>query len=290
VIIPTVCSNDRANLLLNAISSIKEACSASAKIIVAANGANVDTKLALELKNRADLNYVYFEEGSLPKTISLAVDLIDTEYFCFLDDDDEFLPNGLLCRMAILESNPEIDLVISNGYRCVSGIDSQCLQHLDTVSNDPLKALFDENWLPSCGALFRLSSVSGAYFKNYHAYAEWTWLAFKLALDKKYIYALNDLTFRIHGDTPGSLSKSFSFQKSYIELYRRMLAQKLPYKIRQIIKRRLSQSHHDISNKFLSDKKYMPALIHHLLSLRQPYGWRFFAYSRHIITGALMHK
>ena len=87
IIIPTSCTAIRAESLRRAIASIQEAGPGVTDIMIAANGPQIAPELAAELSERQDLHFVRFEEGSSPKTLSLAVPLVNTEYFGFLDDD-----------------------------------------------------------------------------------------------------------------------------------------------------------------------------------------------------------
>ncbi len=261
-----------------------------ASVMVAANGPNISPELIAELNQRPDLQVIRFKEGSSPQALARAVPLVETDYFGFLDDDDELLPNGLQQRLAILQSQPEGDIVLSNGYLRNAQRDQDYLQHLDKVEANPLAAFFVENWLPSCGALFRSASVGPAYFQNYHPYAEWSWLAFRLALDKKRFCVLNAPTFRVYADTPASLSKSSEYRQSYISLYKKMLAVAIPSPVRRIIQKRLSQAHHDVSSYALAEGKLAHCVRHHLLSLKHPSGWRFFSYTRHILVAAFKLK
>jgi hypothetical protein len=287
IIISTSCTAKRADSLRRAIASIQEAGAGVAGIMIAANGSYIAPELAAELSQRQDLHFIRFEEGSYPKTLSLAVPLVNTDYFGFLDDDDELLPNSLHQRLAALQSQPDTDIVLSNGYLCKRGEDTLYLQYLDQVPNNPLATFFLENWLPSCGALFRRAGVDLSYFQNYHPYAEWSWLAFRLALDQKRFCVLDEPTFRVYADTPSSLSKSSEYRRSYISLYQKMLAMHTPPAIRGAIQKRLSQAHHDVSNLLLVEGKIGNSVRHHLLSLRHPSGWRFLPYTRHIIVAAL---
>lgn len=286
IIIPTMCTAMRAESLRRAIASIKTAGPGITSIMVAANGPNISPELIAELNQRPDLQVIRLEEGSSPRALTHAVPLVKSDYFGFLDDDDELLPNGLYQRLAKLQSEPNADIVLSNGYLRNSNGDQDYLRFLNDVPNDPLTAFFVENWLPSCGALFRKASVEPAYFQNYHPYAEWSWLAFRLALDKKRFCVLNEPTFRVYADTPASLSKSSVYRQSYISLYQKMLSVSLPSHVRRIIQKRLSQAHHDVSSYALADGKLSQCIRHHMQSLKHPAGWIFFTYTRHIIAAA----
>lgn len=286
IIIPTMCTRTRAESLRRAIASIRRAGPDLATVIVAANGPNISPELIAELSEREDLQVVRFDEGSSPLALARAVPLVKTDYFGFLDDDDELLPNGLSQRLAKLQSEPDADILLSNGYLRNSNCDQDYLNHLNDVPNDPLSTFFVENWLPSCGALFRKASIAPAYFQNHHPYAEWSWLAFRLVLDKKRFCVLNEPTFRVYADTPGSLSKSSAYRQSYISLYKKMLSAAIPSNVRRIVQKRLAQAHHDVSSYALADGKLSQCIRHHIQSLKYPSGWIFFTYTRHIIAAA----
>lgn len=283
IIIPTACTTNRAKSLFNAINSIQQAGPEITKIIVAANGPNIDLALEKQLKERRDIDYISFEDGSSPKTISLATPLVKTEFFGFLDDDDELLSNALLQRRDMLLGHPDASLVISNGYVRTKEKDSIYLSRMETIPEDPLGALMRENWLPSCGALFRIARVGPAYFQNYHGYAEWTWLAFRLALDQHKICVLDAPTFRVNANTPSSLSKSAEYRKSYFSLYQKMLTLCPPHRIRRAIRKKVLQAYHDASNQALDNGRIIDALRDHLRSLAGIHGLRFIPYTRHLI-------
>lgn len=287
IIIPTACTTGRAKRLHRAIASIQVAGPGLATTIVAANGPNISPDLLQELTGRRDIEVVKFEEGSAPLALARALPFVTTEYFGFLDDDDELLPNSLQRRLTKIQNEPNADVLLSNGFLRRANADQNYLNYLKDVPSDPLGTFFVENWLPSCGALFRKATVDMTYFENYHPYAEWSWLAFRLALDKKRFAILDEPTFRVYADTPFSLSKSDEYRQSYISLYKRMLTATVPSKVRRVIQKRLSQAHHDVSSYALADGKLRQSIRHHIESLRYPSGWIFFTYTRHIIAAAM---
>ena len=281
VIIPTTCRSERAELLRGAIASAICAAPGEVEVLVAINGPHVDERLAAELRRRSELRVVRFVEGSLPIAMRLAMENVESEFFGFLDDDDELLENGMTKRLEALRGDPKAELVLSNGYRHCAGRDEPYLARLGEVSRDPLRALFVENWLPSCGALFRRSRIEPAMFDDFHPHAEWSWLAFRHP--GKRIVTLNEATFRVRVGTPGSLSKSRGYRLSYVSLYERMLAINPPADVRATLRRRLSQAHHDVSEQWLKEGAMWNSVLHHAKSLAVPYGWRFIGYSRHML-------
>ena len=131
---------------------------------------------------------------------------VQSPYFCFLDDDDEYLAGAIDRRVEVMIDG-RLDVVASNGYRHSNGTDVPAFERLGEVQQDPLKALMTENWLASCGGLFRTESVGPEFFEDMHYPMEWTWLAFRLAVAQMRIGVIDEPTYRIF-DSPVSASKS----------------------------------------------------------------------------------
>lgn len=284
VIIPTIASKEKKPLLARAIASIFRSSASPISILAVVNGPWADPEVCDWLKSLAAVKFERMTEGSLPKAQLRGRELVSTPYFSFLDDDDELLENATDWRLAALRDYPAASLVVSSGFRCVDLVDSPIMTHIARVPSDPLRTLFDENWLSSCNVLFRSALVRADFFEDFHAYAEWTWLAYKLACDGAQIVAVSEPTFRIH-DTPGSVSKSQAYHDAYQSLYRRMLDYKPPKAIQRIIKARLSADWHDRSVMALAlgDKKL--AGVCHFRSLLLPTGLKYAPYTRHLLPG-----
>ncbi|MBU6995347.1 glycosyltransferase family 2 protein [Ferrovum myxofaciens] len=282
VIIPTLCESSRRNLLLRAIESI-QVQEQSVQILVVVNGQRFDSNLLETLKARSDIDVLQIFEGSSPKAQLIGRRHVSSEYFSFLDDDDEYLPGALDIRLSLLQQDITADLVVTNGFSSKNGNDRLTYSHMSNVKNYPLKALFQENWLASCNHLFRSSGVPTKYFEDPHPYTEWTWLAYRLALDGKKIIASDVPTFR-YNDTPGSLSKSSIFIMSSITLYGRMLSLNPKSDIVKIIRKRLCNAWHNVSVFELKSGHRTKAILAHLRSLTCHWsGLKFTSYTRHLL-------
>jgi len=210
--------------------------------------------------------------------------MVDTDYFSFLDDDDEYLPGAIDRKLAALDASDWADLAVSNGYRARGAERSLFHPNLVSIEVDPLSALFDRNWLASCGGLFRTSSFPAELFDELHPFAEWTWLAYRLAVLGKRVVAVDEPGFVIN-DTQGSLSKSAAFQASYFSLYERMLAAHPPRQIAKIIRERIGAAWHDASVDALRKGDRLRAVHCHLRSILQPGGTRYLTYTRRLLLG-----
>lgn len=288
-IIPTLCEFSRKQSILRAIESIKTSSINPIRILILVNGQRYDKTLLGDLHERDDLDVIQIQEGSLTLAHSVGRRNVATEFFSFLDDDDEYLPEATDRRLVIIDSDSQIDLVVSNGFINTNGLDSVLYSRMQNVPHDPLHELFRENWLHNCNALFRTSSISLDYFENPHKLMEWTWLAFKLALDGKKIGISDHPAFR-YNDTPGSLSKSIAFAESRIKLYERMLKFKLPIDVNRTINLRLNSAWHNLSDIQRKDEAIIPAIRSHFYSIiSHPMGFRYIPSTRHLLA-SLLHR
>lgn len=292
-IIPTLCSSERKYQLERAITSLHAASTGPLVIVIVVNGQRYDELLLRELKRRNDLVVEQIGTGSAPLAQLHGRRQVQTEYFCFLDDDDEYLPGAIDLRLAALEMNPRASVVVTNGFISEGDRTPEvlCYRDLKSVSEDPLKQLFNENWLSSCGALFRTEGVSERIFEDYADFIEWTWLAFRLACAGNEVLAIDQPTFRINR-TSNSASASERYMRFHVTLYKRMLEMTDRNDIRRILSRRLAQAWHEISRHSLGKGDRSAAWDAHLRSISNPYGLKFLTYTRHLIAprGSQSHE
>jgi hypothetical protein len=285
-IVPTLADRPRHASLLRAIGSLRDAALDTPLTVTAVvNGHRYAPEVLADL-TKASVNVVRIEEASLPAALRAGRRSVQTAFFCFLDDDDEYLPAAIDRRMQALAGAPECALVATNGFRHDGHDDRRALDFLASVPTDPLAALFDENWLPSCGALFRSEAVGAEFFDDPHAYLEWTWLAFRLASSGRRVAVLDEPTFRIH-DSPSSLSKSPAYIASHASLYRRMLELPVPLNVRRTIEQRLAIALSRTSLHHLERDELSAAWRCHVATLRTPGGWRYCSQTLRLVAASL---
>lgn len=284
VIIPTVAEKSREHQIKRCIDSVRKSSIKPLNIIIVVNGNRYDQGIYDWLKAQKDLRTEYLEKGSLPLAILHGRSLVDTPFFSTLDDDDEYLEASTDNKLAALKAEPNADLVVTNGFRHIDGTDTSLYSQTNQVSTNPLASLFDENWLNSGNALYRTSSIPKHFFEQYHSYAEWTWLAYQLAMAGKKIVRLESYEFRIH-DSADSLSKSQAFDNAYFELFKRMLATSPPKPIKKIIAKKLGAAYHTAASQNLADGDRLQALKNHCSSLLYPGALRYLLFGRKLIPG-----
>jgi len=283
VIIPTMASASRRALLQRAVLSVRASSRQPIRIIAVVNGNRFDADVCAWLKAQTDVHFEYIETPSLPAALQRGRELVETEFFSALDDDDEYLPGSTDQKWAVLQAQPQCDLVVGNYYQHCAAVDTLRYSGLETVPANPLEVLMQFNWLHNGNALFRSNSVGTDYFENYHAYAEWTWMAFRLAMDGKKVAVLDLPVFRCYGETPGSLSKSEAYFQSYIPLFKRMLALSPPPAVVRMIHRKMSAAYHDAAVSAQSGGRRRDAWRNHLRSLRHADGLRYLSYTRYLL-------
>jgi len=281
VIIPTTASAGRRTSLLNAIHSAGEQSGVSTKILVVVNGPQFDPVLFAMLRSRQDIKVVALTVADLPGALFAGRQLVDTEFFCFLDDDDEILPNGLAARLRALTERPEVAFVATNGYYRSNDIEQANINNTDMVSANPLLAMTDKCWLASCGGLYRTRRVDVRAFAGLPRFLEWTYLGLRLASTRK-MFFLDEPTFRIY-DSAGSLSSSVEYRVGSVAALEAALKLPLPRQVTHRLRIRLSAAHHVLAGDYLRGNKLRLAWAHHLASLAQPGGVKYLLFSRRLI-------
>lgn len=282
IVIASTCETKRADTLRRAVQSLLDQRHRVPRILIVANGSRIDPEVVRSVSALPGVVVEYQSAGSLPNALRYGVSCVETQYFGFLDDDDEYLPDALALRCAALEADPAVDVVVTNGYGCTGGVDELRLGNLERVARDPLRALSVENWLTSCGGLFRIDRVSTAYFDGVTRHSEWTLLAYKLALTRRIAF-IDVPTFRIHLDSPGSLSKSLEYREGQTDALRQIVAMDLPPDVKRAVRSKLGRAYHGLASFYLAEGQRAVALRHHLKSLRAPGGLAYLTFSRKLL-------
>lgn len=282
VIIPTLADSKRSESLLRAIASVIDQNEPLVKILVVVNGQRFDPDLVSHLESRLDLTVMKIEPPSLSNAIYQGRLAVNTAYFSFLDDDDQYLPGSIQKRLSKLQRNPNCVMVASSGFRESKGLRTSSAFNLSNASKDPFNELAANNWMTSCGGIFRSSLVDSETFKNIPPHHEWTYLAYKI-LSIGPFCIVDEPCYIIH-DTPGSLSKTTAYSEASAKVLREILKINLPFHARQSVMTRLARAEHDLASKALSNGFRMKAFRHHFNSLLLPSGLRYLSFSRHLVS------
>lgn len=280
IIICTTCETRRKDSLLRAIDSVVVQTDVTPEVIVVVNGNRFDATLLASLRANTKLKVAYLETPSFPAALSHGRALVTSEYFCFLDDDDEYLANALATRVRLIVEDSALDAVTTNGY---AGTNNElAYSKVDHINGDPILALANNNWLASCGGLYRTQSIGRDIFENLPKYIEWTMVAFRILLAGKRLKFCNVPTFHIN-DTTESLSKSESYRMSAGGSMEAILELRLPARTMKPLKRRLMAARHDLSVHHLQTGNRKAAWKYHLLSMTGLSGLKYLSFTRHLL-------
>lgn len=280
VIISTMCEAARRVSLLRAIGSVRSQ-DVPGVVLLVVNGMRFDAELLEQLKADPGLRVEYRQEGSLPGAVRYGRSLVTTEFFSFLDDDDEYLPGALRTRIEPLLADATLDVVATNGYRG-SGEQHIYLDKTDHINRDPLTAIIGRNWLASCGGLFRSTAIGVDYFDGKTKHFEWTLLAYRILFANRRVLFVDVPTFRVN-DSPDSLSKSLEYQRASAAFYQHLLTLQPPARIRRALRRELSAAWHDLSEQYRRSGERARAWQCHWRSLIEPDGLRYLLYTRWLL-------
>jgi glycosyltransferase involved in cell wall biosynthesis len=281
VIIPTTCETRRGSTLQRAILSVADQLPAGGSIQVVANGDRVDESVARMAERLPHVALHRLPEANVAAAQRLGRRLVTTEFFCFLDDDDEYLPNAFDIRIAALRSDGAVDAVVTNGYTHVGDRDFRRLDRLDYARKDALRALLEENWLASCGATYRSATVGVNYFDGNARFFEWTLLAYKLA-GTRTIRFVDVPTYRVYV-TPDSASSSRAYREAELDVLGAIARMDIPADVRRAIRKKMGNAEHGLSAYFLRQGDWSRAVRHHWRSLGCAGGLKFLAYTRKLI-------
>ena len=281
IIIPTSANASRAPFLLRAIRGLLSDQGGLVLPIVAVNGSSYLPEVLQELRRWPDIRCLYIEQAGTTGARLAARGVVATEFFGMLDDDDEYLPGGIGTQVRPMLSDPRIDVVFTNGYRCENGVDSLHFPAFSSFYRDPLGSLMESPWLNSGSILCRTDSVSPSYLELPRS-MELTYLAMNLTLTKK-IHFIDEPTYRWNRDAPEQLSRTKHYMEGAPDGIRRMMALKPPARIKRMLMQKYAASLHSLADWERTDGNYRAAWRYHVKSLLSPYGARYLAYSRHLV-------
>jgi hypothetical protein len=241
--------------------------------------------LAAELAAQPGVKVHHVGQPASPgRALGIGRRQVESEYYGFLDDDDELLPNALATRLEVMRAEPTTDLVVTTGYWFSDAPRQIHIPELLSYQEDPLNGILDRCWLNSCGSLYRACTISEAYFDELPDLCEWTYLAFRLALDRRNIRFVDVLTYNAY-DTPGSMSKSFQYMEGTLIALDAMRRRSQPAAIRAKLEQKYRATLHDAADDYRRVKQWGKAWLCHVKSMKPPYTLRYIGYTRKLLWG-----
>jgi len=256
--------------------------------VMVVNGQQFDAELVRAFETNPRIELHSLAEPSYPAACRYGRSLVQTEFFAYLDDDDEFLPGALRTRVAPLLDDASVDFVATNGYLELGGVETIAYAPSARIEQEPLEELLRANWMQPCGNLFRSASVTLDDFDGTTRYYEWTLLAFKLSQKLKLRF-LDVPTYRKH-DTPDSLYKSAGVVEGAVTVLDMLGSMNTKASLRGTLARLRGAALHSISDFHRAEGNYGKAWKYHVESLVHPRGWRYLPYTRHLLLPSQRSK
>lgn len=285
VIIPTNCSESREQSLLRAVDSALDQADVCVDVIVVVNGDRYDGGVFELLKADDRLKVFYIPEGNVSKARYLGITRCNNDYFTFLDDDDELLPNTLRYRLDVLNTDEAACVAVSNGFF----FDGKDRLHVDNdfyikIQKSLELSFFEKNWFASPAAIYKKSKIDIKLFDFEYKFFELTYLFFKLIEHNYKIIFINDVAYRCYENMSISASKSEAYLLAYPEMLLQVLKIKLSSTITNKLKRKYIKSLNSLSVYFLGKGEMKKAFYYHAKCLLNG-GIEYIFFSRKFLTG-----
>jgi glycosyltransferase involved in cell wall biosynthesis len=283
VIIPTIGDDSRAETIWRAIDSAGARSGAATRVLVVVNGTRYSEALVTKLRASSQAECVFVERAGMPLALYTGRQNVGSEFFAFLDDDDEILEDGLRTRLEVLRANPNAAFVVSSGWLSTPENEQpQVALNANAIEADPLGCLLVENWMAtSASGLYRTNAVTAADFEHMPSYLEWTYLGFRLASKLEFRF-IDTPTYRRY-DRPGTVSKSPAYRAGMVAAIKSIMELNLPEHVYGGLRRKLGAAHHQCSILELSTGSRLAAWRHHLRSLVLPGGLGYLSFTRHLL-------
>lgn len=284
VIIATAARPERGAVLRRAIDGV---CAQQPvpEVIVVVNGGSFDSTLVAALQADTRVRYDYQALGSYPAAQRRGRELVRTEFFCFLDDDDELLDGSLSLRLECMMQTDRPDVAVCTGLRRVGNDDFPCNTPLPAAGDDLMLDLLRQNWFASSAPLFRTETIGLEFFDGQTKYYEWTLLGFRLFASRRRFAFIETPGYRLH-DSAVSLSKNPAGVLFMPELLEQLLGLGPTPAARSKLLRRLANAHHICAATEIAAGHRLKAWRHHLHSLVLPGGWAFLTFTRRFLWPA----
>ncbi|HJR14637.1 MAG TPA: glycosyltransferase family A protein [Rhodanobacteraceae bacterium] len=283
VVVRTLADAQRSELLFRALDSIQNQQGISARPIVVVNGQMFDPATLAALQERPGILLHQEQQASMRVARAAGRNLVTAPFFSYLDDDDEVIAGSLLEPLRWLDSHPDCDVLINNGYFVRDGGVLSESTHLANHVDRPAMGLLNECWLSPGACIFRTASISADTLDADWNHLEWTHLAFELCAQRKRLHFMDVPTVRYY-DTPGSMSKQVRHHEVALDLLRVVQQDtRLDPEVRQEADRKYLRTLHNLAMTYWQRGHYLRAWRCHLGSLRPPHTFKYLLFSRKLL-------
>jgi hypothetical protein len=286
VVIASVCDDARGELLKRACESVRAmAGNHDYSIIVVANGPRVSLSVLDWLATKPDIDVIRLRSGSHPLARRVGAEFADCEFLAFLDDDDEFMPNTLAPKIAHFRQHPEIDVLVTDGFRVNDSKASKIFPPPEARCADFVETMMRTGW-GACALTVRTQNIDLSAFDAEMRHMEWTLTALELARRHR-IGFLDEPTYRYYETTPNSLSKNAEHNLAAPEVWRRLSKSYAGTRYEAAVRRRYGTMCHNASWDCAREGKIHDAWRFHAESMLSPGGMVYIPFSAKLLFSSL---
>jgi hypothetical protein len=282
VLIVTLCKAERVAAIRRVVATTLAQTGVKARLFIVVNGRRFDPDLLQWLINEPGVTVCYQETPSIFLARRCAREHVTAPFFGFLDDDDYLLEGGLRARIDELVTEPTADAVVTDGYLWDGSQNTAMLDDIDGIRHDPLQSLMTRNWLATASATFRTDRVPPDFFDTTLRSIDMTYLAFRMALERKVTF-LRTPTYR-KSYSPDSISLSDEWVLPTLATLEKMRQFPMPAEVRRSLERKCTRTAHEIADVHRRRGELSSAWRFHLRSLADPWGvLHYLAYTRRLV-------
>lgn len=286
VVIASLCDDARRDLLKRACNSVRAmADGLDYSIIVVANGSRVSASVLEWLAVRPDVEVIRLRSGSHPLARRVGAEMANCEFLGFLDDDDELMPGMLERKLAYFRDHPEVDVLVTDGWRVSSSGTTNIFPPVRERSADLVQTMMQTGW-GACALTLRSQNVALSAFDAEFRHMEWTLTVLLLARRYRFGF-LDEPTYRYYETTPDSLSKESAHMFAAPEVWRRLAKEFTGTSYEDYVRRRYGKACHAVSNAFALQGDMWQALRFHAESLLSKGGLVYLSFSVRLLLFAL---
>jgi glycosyltransferase involved in cell wall biosynthesis len=203
-----ICCRNGEKFIKDAIESVQKQTFKDLEIVVLNDGSTDNTEAVIKKFDDPRIRYFYQENMGLGPARNKAIELSRAGYIALLDCDDVWEPEKLELQVKILDDNPDVGLVHSDGYLVTE--DNRIMNRFfqirrpgrGNVAEDTIK-----NYQIACSSVLMRKEVldKSGYFGDEFRIVEEYDLFLRMALVTKFDYIDKTLVkIKVH---PGNISK-----------------------------------------------------------------------------------
>ena len=286
VVIASLCDDARIDLLKRAVGSVRAmAGSLDYCILIIANGPRVSPRVLEWIATQTDIRVIRLRSGSHPLARRIGVEIADSEFVGFVDDDDELEPDTLARKIAYFREHPEVDVLVTDGWRINGPRVTKVFPPPEKRSTDLVETLMRAGW--GAGAVtLRMQRLDLTAFDTEVRHVEWTLTTLELARRFRFGY-LDETTYRYYETTPDSLSKCAAHIFGESRVWRRLAHTYAGTPHEATARRNYLTAGREASWELAYRRKFRDASRIQLESLRYPGGLRSLPFTARLLFTSL---